>query len=78
MNERLSSGFVNFFQHMMECNELQPLYMQEAQRVWEKHEHPIELQVTVEQNFVHDTEGKWGVPVQGGSLMLSSFATERC
>ena len=46
----------------MKYNELQPLYMQEAQRVWEKHEHPIELQVILEQNFVHDTEGNWRVP----------------
>lgn len=42
--------------------ELQPLYMQEAQRVWEKHEKPLELQTILEQNFVQDDDGKWRVP----------------
>ncbi len=38
--------------------ELQPFYMKEAQRVWEKHEQPIELDAILKQNFVqHD--GRW-------------------
>lgn len=41
---------------------LQPLYMQEAQRVWEQHETPIELMVILEQNFVRQTNGLWSVP----------------
>jgi hypothetical protein len=46
----------------LKYNELQPLYMQEAQRIWEKHEQPIELQVLLEQNFVVDANGKWRTP----------------
>ncbi len=41
---------------------LQPLYMREAQRIWEKHEQPIELRVLLEQNFVVDSDGSWRVP----------------
>jgi hypothetical protein len=46
----------------MKYNELQPLYMQEAQRVWEKHEQPLELLIILEQNFVTDPDGTWRVP----------------
>lgn len=42
--------------------DLQPLYMKEAQRVWEKHEQPIELQTILEQNCVQDSNGKWRLP----------------
>jgi hypothetical protein len=42
--------------------DLQPLFMQEAQRVWEKHEKPLELQTILEQNFVEDSDGNWRVP----------------
>jgi predicted RNA methylase len=42
--------------------DLQPLYMKEAQRVWEKHEQPLELRRILEQNFVEDEDGKWRVP----------------
>ena len=42
--------------------DLQPLYMQEAQRVWEKHEQPLELRTILEQNFVEEVGGKWRVP----------------
>lgn len=45
----------------MTKQDLQPLYMQEARKVWEKHEQPIELDLILEQNFVHD-EGLWQVP----------------
>jgi hypothetical protein len=41
---------------------LQPLFMQEAQRVWEKHEKPLALQTILEQNFVEDSDGKWRIP----------------
>ena len=41
---------------------LQPLFMAEAQRVWEKHEQPVELQVILEQNFVKDPDETWRVP----------------
>ncbi len=42
--------------------DLQPLYMSEAQRVWEKYEKPLELQTILEQNFVEDGDGRWRVP----------------
>jgi len=41
---------------------LQPLYMREAQRVWEKHEQPLELRAILEQNFIEDSDGTWRVP----------------
>ncbi len=46
----------------MTKQDLQPLYMREAQRVWEKHEQPIELDLILEQNFVEDEEGLWQIP----------------
>lgn len=53
-------------QRLAECpttyQDLQPLYMKEAQRVWEKHELPLELQTILDQNFVQDTNGKWLIP----------------
>jgi len=42
--------------------DLQPLYMKEAQRMWEKHEQPIELNTILDQNFVKDGKGLWRVP----------------
>jgi hypothetical protein len=36
--------------------------MKEAQRVWEKHEKPIELQSILEENFVKDSRNAWRVP----------------
>lgn len=42
--------------------ELQPMYMREAQRVWDKHEQPLELQTILDQCFVKDSDGKWRVP----------------
>ena len=42
--------------------DLQPLYMREAQRVWEEHEQPLELRIILEQNFLEDKDGKWRVP----------------
>jgi hypothetical protein len=36
--------------------------MREAQRVWEKHEQPLELRTILEQNFVETKDGKWHVP----------------
>lgn len=41
---------------------LQPLYMREAQRVWEDHEQPIELTTILEQGFFKDDDDKWHVP----------------
>jgi hypothetical protein len=41
---------------------LQPLYMKEAQRVWEKHEQPLELRTILDQNFVEEFDGTWRVP----------------
>jgi DNA modification methylase len=42
--------------------ELQPLYMREAQRVWEEHERPIELATILEQGFYKDDDDLWHVP----------------
>jgi hypothetical protein len=42
--------------------DLQPIYMREAQRVWEKHEEPIELKAILDQNCVEDSKGLWHVP----------------
>jgi hypothetical protein len=53
-------------QQLVSCatsyQDLQPLYMKEAQRVWEKHEQPIELETILDQNFVNDVDGLWRVP----------------
>ena len=46
----------------MTYTDLQPLFMQEAQRVWEKHEQPLELRTILEQSFVEEAGGKWRVP----------------
>jgi DNA modification methylase len=46
----------------MTYQDLQPLYMKEAQRVWEKHEQPLELRTILEQNFVDGRDGTWRVP----------------
>ncbi len=46
----------------MRYQELAPIYMKEAQRVWEKHEQPVELLTILEQNFVQDPDGTWRVP----------------
>lgn len=49
-------------EHSMTYKELAPLYMREAQRVWEKHEQPMELRTILEENFVEDANGSWRVP----------------
>ena len=46
----------------MSYQNLSPLYMREAQRVWEKHEQPLELLMILEQNFVKDADNLWHVP----------------
>lgn len=46
----------------MTYQELQPVYMREAQRVWDKHEQPLELQMILDQGFVKGSDGKWRVP----------------
>ena len=42
--------------------ELSPIYMKEAQRVWDKHEQPLELRTILEQNFIENRRGEWCVP----------------
>jgi len=49
-------------QQPMTYQDLQPLYMKEAQRVWEKYEQPIELTTILNQGFVQDEMEKWHVP----------------
>ena len=48
--------------HSLTYQELSPIYMKEAQRVWEQHEQPLELLTILEQNFVKDTDDTWRVP----------------
>jgi hypothetical protein len=43
-------------------SQLQPLFMREAQKVWEKHEEPLELRTILDQNFVENSDGSWRVP----------------
>ncbi len=42
--------------------QLSPIYMKEAQRVWEKHEQPLELATILEQSFVKDHDNTWRIP----------------
>jgi hypothetical protein len=46
----------------MSYQEIQPLYMREAQRVWDKHEQPLELLTILEENFVKDSNEAWRIP----------------
>jgi len=46
----------------MKYQDLSPLYMKEAQRVWEKHEQPLELRTILEQNFLEAGDGTWRIP----------------
>jgi hypothetical protein len=48
--------------HPMSYQDLQPLFMQEAQRVWEKNEQPMELRAILEENFLQGSDGNWRVP----------------
>jgi hypothetical protein len=41
---------------------LQPLFMREAQRAWEKNEQPVELRELLEENFLPDEQDRWYVP----------------
>ncbi len=42
--------------------DLQPLFMREAQRAWEKNEKPLELRQLLEENFLEDEQGRWYSP----------------
>ena len=46
----------------MRYQELQPIYMQEAQRAWGQCELPMELRTILAQNFIEDGDGSWRVP----------------
>lgn len=50
------------WQEARSFKQLQPIYMKEAQKVWEKHEEPLELRTILEQNFVENSDGLWQVP----------------
>jgi hypothetical protein len=56
--------------------EIQPHYMQEAQRAWKKNEKPIELQTLLDQNFLC-YEGKGPVPPQIHSYLSSNWKEYR-
>ena len=57
----------------MTYQDLQPLYMREAQRVWEKHEQPLELRTILEQNYLEDKHGRWRVPDPNKELDLEQL-----
>ena len=59
--------------------DLQPVYMKEAQRVWEKHEQPLELHTILGQNFVQEPDVEVAsVPdPHEGSLIWSRFDSGR-
>lgn len=46
----------------MKYQQLQPLYMQEAQRVWAQFEQPLELRTILQQNFIEEEDGTWRIP----------------
>jgi hypothetical protein len=46
----------------MSYADLQPMYMKEAQKVWDAHEQPLELQLILEQNCVKTANGMWRLP----------------
>lgn len=60
-------------QQPMSYPDLQPLYMREAQRVWDKHEQPLELQTILEQNCVENESGKWCVPDPKNEIHLEQI-----
>ena len=51
---------------------------EEAQRIWEKHEQPLELQTILEQNFVKDPDGTWRVPDPKKEADLEQIRHGRC
>ena len=53
--------------------DLQPTYMREAQRVWEKHEQPIELLRILEENFVQDSSGSWHIADSNNEVHLEQL-----
>ena len=46
----------------MRMQELQPLFMREAQRAWDKNERPMELRSLLEENFLQDDHEAWHIP----------------
>ena len=55
--------------------ELSPLYMREAQKVWEKHEKPLELRAMLEQNFMQDGSGRWSIPDPKNDIHIEQLRT---
>lgn len=60
----------------MKYQDLSPLYMKEAQRVWDKHEQPLELRTILEQNFLQDDDGDGEFLIRTKKRTLNSFAIE--
>jgi hypothetical protein len=46
----------------MKHKQLQPLFMQEAERVWGQYEQPMELRTVLAQNFIEEDGGTWRIP----------------
>jgi hypothetical protein len=57
--------------------ELTPRYMQETQKVWERHEQPIELQAILDENFVKDSLDQWHVPDSNNEAHLAQLRYQR-
>ena len=56
--------------------ELQPIFMQEAQRVWGQYEQPMELRTILAQNFIEDDDGTWRVPDPTKEADLENLRTK--
>jgi DNA modification methylase len=46
----------------LKYQDIVPLYLQQAQRLWGRHERPTELLAILQENFVQDPDGTWRVP----------------
>ena len=64
-------------QEPMTYKDLQPLYMKEAQRVWEKHEQPLEFRTSSTRTSWKTVTGHGASLTRRKKPIWSRFATER-
>jgi hypothetical protein len=57
--------------------ELTPKYMKETQKIWEKHEQPIELQAILNDNFIVDASERWHIPDSKNEEHLAQLRNRR-
>jgi hypothetical protein len=74
-DEKSASQWVRqqVYRQPMTFQELQPLYMKEAGRAWDKHEEPIELVSILNENFVQDPDDRWRTPDPGKEADLEQL-----